>query len=98
MAYEHNKHFLNTWAMKFPWAEFVMGYDDKVVQIWCKVCTQIKGKKNLLIPKLDYAWKHVARLRSYAKGKSWEQLFLENQFNVANRKLYSTTSVETMLY
>jgi hypothetical protein len=40
----------------------------------------------------------VARLSSYAKGKSWEQLFLENQFNVANRKLYSTTSVETMLY
>jgi hypothetical protein len=60
MAYEHNKHFLNTEAMKLPWVEFVMGYNGKVAQVWCKVCTRIKGKEKLLIPKLDYVWKHAS--------------------------------------
>ncbi len=46
--------------MKLPWVEFVMGYNGKVAQVWCKVCTQIKGKEKLLIPKLNYVWKHAS--------------------------------------
>jgi hypothetical protein len=30
-AYEMNKHFKYIWAIKFPWVEFVMGSNGKVV-------------------------------------------------------------------
>jgi len=33
-------------SAKLPWVEFVVGVDGKVHQGKCKVCIQIKGKKN----------------------------------------------------
>jgi hypothetical protein len=47
--------------MKLPWVEFLLGVDGKVVQVWCKVCTQIKGKLKLLFPKINSLWKHAKR-------------------------------------
>jgi len=39
--------------MKLPWAKSVFGSKGKVVQIWCKVYTQIEHKQKLLVPNLD---------------------------------------------
>jgi hypothetical protein len=35
---ELNHRFQNSWAIKLPWAEFIMGVDVKVIQVKCKVC------------------------------------------------------------
>ncbi len=37
-AYEMNMHFEDTSAVKLPWAESIIGSNDKVVQVQCKVC------------------------------------------------------------
>ncbi len=38
MTYELNMHFQANWAIKLPWAKFVLGFDGKVVQMECKIC------------------------------------------------------------
>ncbi len=32
-TYELNKHFRDTWVIKLPWEKYVLGFDDKVIQI-----------------------------------------------------------------
>jgi hypothetical protein len=91
--YEQNRHFQNAWAMKLPWAKFVFGSKGKVVQIWCKVYTQIEHKQKLLVPNLDCLWKHVGCFGSHASGS----LFLKTNIHVANEKLYFATSVKPLL-
>ncbi len=39
--------------------KFGFGADDKVIQVWCKVCTQIEGRKKLLVLKINSLWKYV---------------------------------------
>jgi hypothetical protein len=54
-----NKHFQHRWAIKLFWAKCVLGFNGKVAQVQCKVCTWIEGKDKLFVPKLDCLWKHV---------------------------------------
>lgn len=83
--------------MKFPWAESMVGSNGKVAQIWCKVCTQIEHKQKLLVPKLNFLWKHVGCFGSHASSKRWGSLFLKTNVHVANEKLYFATSAKPML-
>ncbi len=53
------KHFQNIEVVKVFWMEYFSHFVSKVVQVQCKVCTQIEGKNKLLIPKLDFLWKHA---------------------------------------
>jgi hypothetical protein len=58
-VYELNKYFQNIEVVKVFWMEYFPHFASKVVQIQCKVCTQIDGKDKLLVPKLDLLWKHA---------------------------------------
>lgn len=37
-TYEMNMHFQANWAIKLPWAKFVLGFDGKIFQTECKIC------------------------------------------------------------
>jgi hypothetical protein len=37
----------------------VLGVDGKVVQVHYKVCAQIERREKLLIPMINFVWKHV---------------------------------------
>jgi len=41
-----------------PWEKNVVGFDGKVYQMECKMCSLIEGHDKLLMPKLDSSWKH----------------------------------------
>lgn len=56
---ELNKHFQDIEAMKVFWMEYFPHFASKVVQVQCKVCTQIKGEDKLLSPKLIFLWNHA---------------------------------------
>jgi len=58
--YELNHRFQNSWATKFPYAKFVVDVDGKVTHVKCKVCNVKERQNKLLVPKLDYLWKHVS--------------------------------------
>ncbi len=76
------------------------GANGKVVQVRCKVCSQIGGKKKLMIIKIDYLWKHVGRCKtlvSMLNIKVREHYFLKTNAHVANEKLYFVKGLETML-
>jgi hypothetical protein len=95
-----NKHFQDTWAIKFPWAKSVMGSNDKVVQVRCKVCSFIDGKDKLLVVKLDFLWKHARcpkPLVVMSGVKVGEHYFLKFNAHVANEKFYFVKGSETML-
>jgi hypothetical protein len=40
-------------ACKLPWVEFIVDKIEKIHQIYYKMCIKIKGKKKLLVPKID---------------------------------------------
>jgi hypothetical protein len=50
-TYELNRHFQDTWALKLPWSKWVLRVGGKVVLVQCKICTQIEGRKKLLVLK-----------------------------------------------
>ncbi len=50
----------NTWVIKLPWVEFVVGDDRGVNQVKRKICLVIGGQDKLLVPKLDSLWKHTS--------------------------------------
>ncbi len=59
----------------------MLGANGKVVQVHCKVCTQIGGIKKVMVLKIDYLWKHVGcckTLVSMLNVKAKGTLFLEN--------------------
>ena len=51
--------------LKLPWAESVLGNDEKVYQVCHLVCTKIDSCDKLLTPKLDSLWKHGRRQRAH---------------------------------
>jgi hypothetical protein len=100
MTYELNMHFQANWAIKLPWAKFVLGFDGKVVQMECKICKWIEGKDKLFVPNLNSLWKHfghhkalVAMLEVNVKY----HYFLKMNFHVVNEKLYFSKGFEIML-
>lgn len=46
------------------WAKSTMGVDGKVIYIKWKVCSVIERRNKLLVPKLDFLWKHVGRRKA----------------------------------
>jgi len=77
-----NKHFQNIEVVKVFWMEYFSHFVSKVVQVQCKVCTQIEGKNKLLIPKLDFfmeACMSSQGFGNYVKGIKKQALFLVNQ-------------------
>jgi hypothetical protein len=38
------RHFQNTWAIKFPWVELVVGTRLKFLMhhAWCKICMEVE--------------------------------------------------------
>jgi hypothetical protein len=51
IIYELNCHFQDSWAIKLPWVESVVGTKGKVTQVKCKLGNVINGKntKNSLV-------------------------------------------------
>ncbi len=47
--------------MKLPWAEIVIWCDEQLIMVHCKMCNEIKGRENLLVPKFDNLEKQVCR-------------------------------------
>jgi hypothetical protein len=89
-SYVMNRHFQNTWVVKLPWAESIMGSNGKVVQVQSKVCSFIDGKNKLLVAKFDSLWKHAGRHKTSVVMpgvKVGEHYFLKSNAHVANEKL-----------
>jgi hypothetical protein len=85
--------------MKFSWVEFVLNFDGKIVQMWCKIYTWIEGIDKLLVPKLDFLWKHDGCHKPVAmpRVKMGDHYFLKMNFRVANDKLHFSKGFKTML-
>jgi hypothetical protein len=41
-----------------------MGVDGRISQVRCKVCSFVKRRKKLLVPKIDSLWKHAGRRKA----------------------------------
>jgi hypothetical protein len=85
------KAFLGYIDNKTTICKFVLGFDGKASQVWCKICIRIEGKYKLIVPKLNYLWNHVGHYKTLVvmpwvkKGK---HCFLKNNIHVANKNLY----------
>jgi hypothetical protein len=44
-----------------PWAKNVLNEDGLITHVWCKICTKVMVKENLLVPKFDFLCKHASR-------------------------------------
>jgi hypothetical protein len=90
-AYDQNRHWQDSWAARLPWAESVLGRDGRVMQVRCKVCSEVERRKNLLAPKIDSLWKHARRRRaltSIGSVKKGDHYFLTTNQHVRNERLY----------
>lgn len=91
VKYEQNHQWQDTWAARLPWAESVVNADGKIRQVHCKICTEVEGKEKLLVPKLEFLWKHCGRRKatnSFGKVESGQYYFLSNNAHVKNEKIY----------
>jgi hypothetical protein len=52
--------------VKLPWIKLAANACGEVHQVKCKVCTKIKGKEKVVLPKLDNFWKHSGRRKALA--------------------------------
>ncbi len=43
------------------WAKVIVGCDEKLTMVQCKVCSEIEGEKKLWVPKFDNLQKHVGK-------------------------------------
>jgi hypothetical protein len=78
----------------------VLGVGGKVVQVWCKVCTQIEGRKKLSVLKIDSLWKHVGRCKALVampRVKVGERYFLKINAHAINGKLYFAKGLKIVL-
>jgi hypothetical protein len=55
-------------ACKIPWVELIVDKIEKIHQVYYKVCIKIKGKKKLLVPKIDFLWKHTRKRQARVGG------------------------------
>ncbi len=64
------------------------------------ICTRIKSKKKLMVPKLGFLWKHVGYCKALVAMlgvKVWDHYFLKTNYDVANEKLYFSKGFEIVL-
>jgi hypothetical protein len=57
--WELNKIFQDIWATKWSWDEVVMGPTSKMFMVRCKICTFVKKRNKLFVPKFDGLQLHV---------------------------------------
>ncbi len=74
-----NKHFWDTWVVKLTWEKYVLGFDDKVIQVQSKASIQIEGKNKFLAPKLYFLWKHACWHKVWVAMLGVILFFLEKQ-------------------
>jgi hypothetical protein len=99
-GYELNRHFQDSWAAKFPWAEAVVDVDGRITQVRCKVCSDVERREKLLVPKIDSLWKQVRRRKALvdmAKVKRGEYYYLGSNQHVKNERVYYAKGGETIL-
>jgi hypothetical protein len=91
--WELNKVYQNKWATRFSWSKVICGKDGKMMMVKCKICTNIKGREKLLVPKLNSLIKHSS-LRKCIKvrpriiiGKLY---ICPINVHVQNKKLYAS--------
>jgi hypothetical protein len=99
-GYELNRHFQDSWAAKLPWAEAVVGVDGRIMQVRCKVCSDVERREKLLVPKIDSLWKHVGRRRALvdmAKVKRGEYYYLGSNQHVKNERVYYSKGGDTIV-
>lgn len=90
-TYEANRHWQDSWTARLPWAESVLGRDGRVVQVRCKICTDIMGREKLLVPKIDSLWKHVGKRKALANMghvKQGDYYFLTKNQHAGNKHVY----------
>ncbi len=78
----------------------MLGFDGQVVQMRCKIYTQIKDINKFSVPKLDFLSKHVGHhkvLVAMLGVKMGDHYFLRKLIHVANEKLYLYKDSKTML-
>ena len=44
--------------------------DGSVAQVGCRICTDVKGRDKLLVPKIDGMWKHAGRKKALANFRN----------------------------
>jgi hypothetical protein len=90
-SYKQNHHWQDSWAAKLPWAESVLGRDGSVMQVRCRICSEVEGHEKLLAPKIDGLWKHAGHhraLTTFGSVKKGEHYFLATNQHVKNEKCY----------
>lgn len=48
-------------VLKFQWAKAIVGEDEKLYHVQCKICTNLKWRGKLLTPKFNGFHKHNGR-------------------------------------
>jgi hypothetical protein len=68
-----------------------MGVDGCMAQVRCRICTNVKGRDKLLVPKIDGLWKHAGRRRAlvnFGNVRKGDFYFLSTNQHVKNKKNY----------
>jgi len=55
------KKYQDFWFLKMPWVEAIFDVKENLMIIQCKLCTKIKCKEKLLIPKWNLLEKHMGK-------------------------------------
>jgi hypothetical protein len=64
--YDLDRHSQDHWAAKMSWVEAVIGASGKIIQISCKIYSEVEWREKLLVPKIDSLYKHVERQKTLA--------------------------------
>jgi hypothetical protein len=83
----------------FCWFEPICGEDGKMCMVKCRICSKVKGKDKLLVPKLNSLIKHsgmqkctIARLGVVIR----QYCICPTNSHVKNEKLFATRGLDTV--
>jgi hypothetical protein len=68
--------------------------------VHCKICTDVEGRKKLLVPKIDSLIKHAGRRKAIAdmgKMKHGEYFYLGKNQHVKNERVYFAKGGQTIV-
>lgn len=91
--HESNRVFQDVWAAKLPWAESVLGPNGNIHQVRCKVCTKVKGREKLFVPKFDSFQKHVGwrKAKRASRGNEAGSLYFSSDSqHTKNERLFAS--------
>jgi hypothetical protein len=99
-SYEVSRHFQDSWAVKLPWTEAVMGTDGRITQVQCKIYSNIEGREKLLVPKIDSLYKPDGRrkvLVDMGKVRRGEHYYLGTNQHVKNEHIFFAKGGQTII-